>query len=213
MHNLFMDALAAEIMSLSCGKVGGLVRSRAGELRRNRGSEGSLFSELCFCILTANERAAKGIEIQGKIGSGFADLGQAELAEFLKKTGYRFYNVRASYIVDARAHYGKLGKTLATFASDAERREWLAKNVKGLGYKESSHFLRNTGFNGCAILDRHIVKLMQEHGMIASAPKTLARKNYIELEKKLEPLCSKTNMEQGILDFYLWYMKTGKILK
>jgi len=208
-----MQQLVSSVLSLRESGMRGEVEKRMHELARNSSSEKKLFSELCFCLLTANERAAKGIEIQEKIKNGFLELPERELTDFLKKHGYRFYNVRAKYIVEARKHFGDLKKMLRSHKTDHARREWLVKNVKGLGYKEASHFLRNTGFNGCAILDRHIVKVMHENKMMRGEPKTLNRKRYLEAEAKLGKLCSELGMEQGELDFYLWYIKTGKILK
>jgi N-glycosylase/DNA lyase len=208
-----MDGLVSAVSELRAGEIKKLVDMRMRELRGNFSSEERIFSELCFCLLTANERAAKGIEIQGKIGDGFLNFPRERLSAFLKKSGYRFYNVRADYIVRAREHYGKLKSTLSELRDDEERREWLAQNVLGLGFKEASHLLRNLGFNNAAILDRHIIKLMHEHGMIGDLPKTLGRNKYLELEGKLAPLCEKLGIAQGELDFYLWHMETGKILK
>ncbi|MDD5336940.1 MAG: N-glycosylase/DNA lyase [Candidatus ainarchaeum sp.] len=208
-----MRNLVLEIDKLRKSGVGAEARKRMRELKRNFSSEEKLFSELCFCILTANERAAKGIEIQEKIGNGFLTFSENKLRDFLKNNGYRFYNVRAGYIVGARRHFGKLKKTLAKLETDEERREWLVENVKGLGWKEASHFLRNVGFNNCAILDRHIIKTMHENRMMHGEPKTLNEKMYKKYEKKLGTLCAELRMEQGELDFYLWFMKTGKILK
>ncbi len=208
-----MERLVFSVSKLRGGEVGARVRKRMEELSRNFSTEGKIFSELCFCLLTANERALKGIEIQEKIGDGFLALPERKLISFLKSHGYRFYNVRSKYIIGARGLYGKLKSTLAKLGTDNARREWLVENVKGLGYKEASHLLRNLGFNGTAILDRHIVKLMHEHKMIGGLPKSLGKKAYLETERKLAPLCDRLKMKQGELDFYLWYLKTGKVLK
>ncbi len=186
------------------------IDARLAELKRNFNSEESVFSELCFCLLTANERAAKGIEIQKKIGDGFLKLPESKLVEFLKKTGYRFYNVRAKYIMEARAKYGRIRETIANIPNNPHRREWLRENFKGLGYKEASHLLRNLGFLDCAILDRHILRLMHDEKIIGEAPKTLNGKKYIEYEKKLAPICEKLGIRQGELDFYLWYLDTSR---
>lgn len=208
-----MQHLVKAVLALKGGEISKLVEGRMAELSRNFSSEERIFSELCFCLLTANERALKGMEIQEKIGDGFRTFPQNRLTAFLKDHGYRFYNIRARYIVEARGNYGRFRSTLAGLADDEERREWLVENVKGLGFKEASHLLRNIGFNNVAILDRHIIGLMHEHKMIGTLPKTLGKKVYLENETKLEPLCAKLGMKQGELDFYLWYMKTGKILK
>ncbi len=102
---------------------------------------------------------------------------------------------------------------LSVLGTDDSRRSWLVENVLGMGYKEASHFLRNLGFFDVAILDRHIIDIMRKHGMVKKLPKTLSRKVYLDAEAKLGTLCSKLGMQQGELDFYLWYMQAGKILK
>lgn len=205
--------LIRRISELRKSRIRKIIDERMRELRGNFSTEEKIFSELCFCLLTANERAAKGIEIQEKIGDGFLKFPQKKLVAFLKNHGYRFYNARAKYIIEARRHYGKLKTTLAKLETDDSRRDWLVQNVKGLGYKEASHLLRNLGFFDVAILDRHIIRIMHENKMIDRLPKTLNRKIYLENEAKLETLCSKLKMKQGELDFYLWHMETGSILK
>ncbi len=87
------------------------------------------------------------------------------------------------------------------------------KNIKGIGYKEASHFLRNVGYKNIAILDRHIINLMLEYGLIEEKPKTLSRKIYLSIEKKLKIIADRLNMPMAELDLYMWYMKTGEVLK
>jgi N-glycosylase/DNA lyase len=168
------------------------------------------FNELCFCLLTANYSAERAIEIQKKIGDGFCTLSEKALAKKLKELGYRFPNARAKYIVGARAHIPYLKKI--TLDDDFKAREYLAKNVKGLGYKEASHYLRNIGRKNLAIIDFHIIDLLAENKIIEK-PKNLSSKRYMEIEEKLAKLCKKLNLSQAELDLYLWYLETGKILK
>ena len=91
-------------------------------------------------------------------------------------------------------------------------RDWIVKNVKGLGYKEASHFLRNIGFDDFAIIDFHIVDLLADYNLIKK-PKNLNRKKYLEIEKILRKISRKTGLTLAELDLYLWYLETGKILK
>ncbi len=130
----------------------------------------------------------------------------------LKELGYRFYNRRAEFIVDARKHFG-IKKKVSEFADGRAARTYLVENVKGLGYKEASHFLRNTGFDNVAILDRHILRIMNEHGIIQKIPAHLTGKNYLEFEAALDKFAEKAKVNHSLLDLYLWYLKTGKILK
>jgi len=176
--------------------VRGIVDSRIREFKSNK----NFFSELCFCILTANFSAGRSIMIQREVGDGFLTLSEPELAARLKELGHRFPNTRAKYIVQAR------GKKLVF------DRDWLVKNIKGLGYKEASHFLRNIGYDDFGIVDFHIVDLLVKYGLIEK-PKTITKQTYFEIEKVLRGISRKANLSLAKLDLYLWFLETGKILK
>jgi N-glycosylase/DNA lyase len=191
--------------------IGDTVRKRISEFMElnGKGNE-EWFSEMCFCILTANSSAEMGIKIQNELGSKFLSLSEDELRRELKRLGYRFYNVRARYIVEAR-RYSNIKDIVQSF-KPFEAREWLVKNVKGLGYKEASHFLRNVGYMDFAILDRHILRVMHDYGLI-EMPKSLSRKRYLEIEEVFRDLAVETGLSAGGLDLYIWYMRTGEVLK
>ena len=188
------------------------IEKRLDEFREaGRGGEERWFSELCFCILTANYTAHGGIRIQKELGAeGFCNLPHPELVARLKQLGHRFYNMRGKFIVEAR---GKNVKKELYGKDQKEMREWLVENVKGLGWKEASHFLRNLGYFDVAIIDRHIISILQRYGYIKEVPKTLGKRKYLEIEEILDKIAKKARMSQGELDLYLWYMKTGKVLK
>jgi N-glycosylase/DNA lyase len=171
-----------------------------------------LFGELCFCILTANYAAEPAIQIQKKVGNGFITLPERILVRELKRVGYRFPNIRASYITEARKHHKGLKERIRSFEDEHELRGWLVKNVKGLGMKEASHFLRNIGFKNLAIIDFHIVDILVANRMI-KRPNTLTPKKYAQIEAILINLGGRVGMNMAELDLYLWYLETGKILK
>ena len=207
--------LAKEVMALASYRDIRLKveqRIREFEKLRSKGTDRDWFSELCFCIMTANSTARLGIEIQKALGDGCITMSPAGVESLLRKRGHLFARPRADYICRARVHR-KIKAIIESFPDDASAREWLVENIFGLGYKESSHFLRNTGHFGVAILDRHILKIMEEYSLIPAVPKTLTRKRYLEIETKLAELAEKVDMPLGVLDFYLWYMRTGEILK
>jgi N-glycosylase/DNA lyase len=179
---------------------------------RGSGSEDDWFSELCFCLMTANSTARLGIEIQESLGKGCKTFPRKKVEAMLREHGHRFARPRAGFICEARG-LPELSRTIESFRNDREAREWLVENVLGLGYKEASHFLRNTGHYGVAILDRHIIRIMADFGLIPEVPKTITPKRYLEMEKVLDGLSEKLDIPPGILDFYLWYMRTGEILK
>ena len=171
-----------------------------------------IFNEMCFCILTANYSAEGGIRIQRAVGDGFLKLTELELTNRLKELGHRYPNLRAKFIVEARNHRESIKKTITSFGNERTAREWIVKNVKGLGYKEASHFLRNIGFENLAIIDFHIIDILEAYSVI-ERPKTLTKRKYLEIERVLEKIAGKLGMSLGELDLYLWYAETGKILK
>jgi N-glycosylase/DNA lyase len=87
------------------------------------------------------------------------------------------------------------------------------ENVKGLGYKESSHFLRNIGYRNLAILDRHILKNLEKFGAIRTIPKSLTRKQYLKLEKQFHRFADAVGIPLDELDLLFWSLETGEILK
>ena len=177
-----------------------------------RSDDSGIFSELCFCILTANFTAERGIMIQKAIGTGFLTLDEKSLAKKLKALGHRFPNARARYIVDARKHAKGLKAKIFSFKDMLLLREWIVKNIKGLGYKEASHFLRNIGFKDFAIIDFHIVDFLVKFDMV-DEPKSLTPKKYIEIENVLRKIGKAMDHNLAELDLYLWYCETGKVLK
>jgi N-glycosylase/DNA lyase len=104
---------------------------------------------------------------------------------------------------------------LRSFDCRFERRDWLVKEkgIKGLGYKEASHFLRNIGFSGYAILDKHVLRCLAELGIIDEPTPPNTRSKYLKVEEKLKSLSIAANIDFDELDLVLWSMKTGEILK
>ena len=210
-----MDSLVKELAALKKSSISKTITTRMGEFAA-KGASGDevLFSELCFCLMTANFQAQKSIVIQNALQDKFWTSSEEELAAYLRQYGHRFPNMRAKFIYEARKHKNGLKAKLESFKQDAERRSWLVDNVKGLGMKESSHFLRNVGFNNYAIIDFHIVDKLASHRVIETPKsKAITPKKYAEIEEVLKKLGDKAKLNQGELDLYLWFAETGTVLK
>jgi N-glycosylase/DNA lyase len=206
-----MKCLIEDVEKLKSGDLRERIESRLGEFEEaGKKSPEEIFQELCFCLLTANFNAEKSIMIQESIGNGFLTLSEGELTEGLRELGHRYPSARARYIVEARRHIPVLKDVLSMEGILA--REWLVKNVKGLGYKEASHFLRNIGFRDLAIVDFHIVDILTRHDL-CDGRKPMTCRRYLELEKSLMKLGRELDMDMAELDLYLWYCETGKVLK
>ena len=213
MESSTIARLSALIENLKNSKVRDLVNARIKEFRENgKKSSRELFKELCFCILTANFIAEKSLKIQKEINDGFLTLPEHELAEKLRKLGHRFPQKRAKYIVEARKYADSLKNIIQSINVGEKLREWLVKNIKGIGYKEASHFLRNIGYTDLAIIDFHITNILTTYGLIEK-PRTLTKTKYLEIENLLREVADKLNLSLAELDLYLWYMETGKVLK
>ncbi len=208
-----VDALLEKINGLKNSHVKKLVDARIEEFKQNSGKTSrEIFKELCFCILTANFKAEKSIEIQRKIGDCFLTLPISQLTKELKTLGHRYPERRAQYIVEARKYADSLKDIISRFKDASLLREWLVKNIRGIGFKEASHFLRNIGYFDLAIVDFHIINILSKYGLV-NRPKTMTRSKYLEIESILRKIANRLNISLAELDLFLWYLETGKVLK
>ena len=207
-----MMELIDKIEDLKNSDIKNIIDKRINQFKKiDKKSNDELFEEMCFCILTANYNAEKTIQIQEEIGTCFFNDTEDKIAERLKNYGHRFPQIRANYIHSSKSCKEKLSSVIDFHDKNAIR-EWIVKNVKGLGYKEASHFLRNIGFDDFAIIDFHIIDILVKNKVIQK-PKSLTKNKYLEIERKLKNLADETGLTLAELDLYLWYMETGKILK
>jgi N-glycosylase/DNA lyase len=177
-----------------------------------------LFEELAFCILTPQSKAfscdaairelkEKGLLLEGSVPEIRAVL----------STRTRFHNKKAEYLVLAREKFMPNGfealRETTHGGSEKEARALLLKGVKGIGWKEASHYLRNVGRGKTiAILDRHILKNLEKHGAIRM-PKSLTKKRYLEIEGKMEKFCQRLGIPMSHLDLLFWAEETGRVFK
>ncbi|MEM2963465.1 MAG: N-glycosylase/DNA lyase [Candidatus Anstonellales archaeon] len=181
------------------------------------GNKSLIFAELCFCLLTPQSSAIRANKaIQDLKEAGLLAVGRAEeIAPVIKKHGVRFFNTKAKYIASARNF--DLTKVLEIAKRDErEAREFLVRSVKGMGYKEASHFLRNIGFGKTlAILDRHILKNIAREGIMkkGAIPKSLKKTDYLHIEEKLLDFSKEKKIPLPHLDLLLWARETGFIFK
>ncbi len=184
-----------------------------------RGTEKEIFLELAFCLMTPQTKARQGEKaINILLEKDLVFRGDAgEIARHLNIV--RFRNRKAEYLVAAREQFTDKGriilkKTLREFADPKTMRKFLVSEVKGMGWKEASHFLRNIGLGrDLAILDRHILKNLLRAGCIDNVPESLTPPRYMLIEEKMADLAAALDIPLAGLDFVLWYMETGDIFK
>lgn len=197
------------------------IRARLAEFESvaREGTDELFWHELVFCIFTANASARMGMRSVAAVKNLLAAGTEEELAQILRGV-HRFPNARAAYIATTRAFLDnacslRLREKLNSFEDSHARRDWLAqtKEIKGLGYKEASHFLRNVGFRGYAILDKHILNCLAEIGVLAEPKPPANRTQYLATEQRLQEFAESIEIDFDELDLVLWSIKTGEILK
>ncbi|MEM4327870.1 MAG: N-glycosylase/DNA lyase [Candidatus Woesearchaeota archaeon] len=207
-----MASLLRMIKKLKASGLKEIIRQRIKEFETVRNADFKrIFSELCFCILTANWSAERAIDVQNAMGDDFLRLDFQKLRQRLKRQGHRFPNTRARYIIEARNMQKELEQALKNY-SGKQLRDWIAETIPGCGYKEASHFLRNIGYKDFAIIDFHILDILARHGLITK-PKKMNKRLYLEFEEVLKRISEKCGLSLGELDLYLWFAETKKVLK
>jgi N-glycosylase/DNA lyase len=196
------------------------IQNRLAEFRQvMTWKDEEVFGELCFCLLTPQSSAKVCWEAVTALKQKTLLLkGQPpELEPYLRSV--RFSDSKGKYIVEARSMFSNDGKIqlksrISSFYNPFERREWFVENVKGLGYKEASHFLRNIGLGEeFAILDRHILRNLNQLGVIPEIPTSITKKRYLEIEEKLRRFAAEIGIPMADLDLLFWSKETGWIFK
>ncbi len=184
------------------------IKHRLNQFSKVKGND--IFYELCFCVCTPQSNAKKC----------WAAVCELKKKDFLNKNlkpnlkgKVRFHNNKAKYLMKIKKEFPKIKQKIKEIKDPVLLREWLVKNVKGLGYKEASHFLRNIGYKNLAIIDRHILANLKANDVINSIPKTITKRKYLEIEKKFLQFAKKTKISMDELDLLFWSRQTGEIFK
>ena len=174
------------------------------------------YEEMVYCLLTAFASALMGQKCVDALccDDTLLEGSEEDIRACLIETGHRFPNKRAEYVYNTQHLAPSIKETIQGFEDSKEARAWLVENIKGFGWKEASHYLRNIGYFDLAIVDRHIMNNLVEHRILDLDPKKgLTKKRYLAVERVLDVLADELDMLPGELDLYMWYRKTGKVLK
>jgi len=188
------------------------IKNRINELKHNFNNPDKMLKEFVFCLLTPQSKAKVCWKAVEEIFEKNCVKDKGKLLNCLR--GVRFKNNKANYILHNIFSFAQLRKYLTAEKDVFKLREFLVKNVKGYGYKEASHFLRNIGKGkDIAILDRHILKNLKIYGVIDKIPATLPKRKYLEIESKMRNFSKKIKIPMNELDFVLWAKETGEVFK
>lgn len=225
--------ITTKILKKSLLEKQSVIHKKLAEFRKviRFANDRTLFEELAFCIFTAGASAKMGLKsVEAVRPALFSASSEKQFAKLLKQNGaHRFPNERARYLLHTRDYltgfcdFGESGNSaetrfkdlLLSFKDANERRDFFAtnKDIKGIGFKEASHFLRNTGFSGYAILDKHIMNCLFELKIVDDPKPPSNGKRYLEIEKKLKRYAKRNKFDIDEIDLLLWSEKTGEVLK
>jgi N-glycosylase/DNA lyase len=190
------------------------IRRRLAEFRAVDRS--AYFYELAYCLLTPQTSAENAEKVVDELQRCSFHNEPVDPEPLLRnKTTYiRFHRTKSKHLLKLKDDYPSILQALMEHEDPSDKREWLVKNVMGLGYKEATHFLRNVGLNGgLAILDRHILRNLKRYGAIRSVPNSMSRARYLYLERRFQRFSMQTGVALDELDLLFWSMETGVIRK
>lgn len=169
------------------------------------------FQEFLFCLLTPQSNAQRCWQAVEEI-SQIPNPTEKQVINILK-TKTRFHNNKAKRIINAKKEFNKVlplisNPSVRSGGDIINLRNYLAKQVNGFGFKESSHFLRNIGLssNKIAILDRHILKNLK-------IEKIKSPKHYLEIEQLFLKHAKAINIPPDELDLLWWSQQNGEVFK
>jgi N-glycosylase/DNA lyase len=129
-----------------------------------------------------------------------------------KYVKYPFHQSRSEYIVRTALNIYKCNETslktvLNQCDNEFDARDAIHELSTGIGYKQSSLFLRNIGFSkNLAILDTHVLKYMVFMDLLSDfSKKDIAnKKKYIQTENILNNYAISCNKNLSRLDIAIW---------
>jgi N-glycosylase/DNA lyase len=190
-----------------------LIRQRLKEFAQVDKTE--WFYEMCFCIFTPQSKAVNAFAAVEEMKERDFYNNPFDISPILRNPEryIRFHNQKALKVQKLRDDYPMVFQSISSDKSPAEKRNFLVENINGYGMKEASHFLRNTGHRGLAILDRHILKHLVLCGVFDEIPKVSTKKNYLIVENEFKYFANKTGIPIDELDLLFWSWEAGMILK
>lgn len=196
------------------------------EVHRVEPSERRLWWELSCCVLSSQVPYQLAVAAADRIQrhdlllndtcdtTALAGCIARTLGEPIRIEGrarrYRFPESRARHLAATRVAVTQIAGTLQCLLADlgdaSEARSWFVRNAPGLGPKQASMFLRNSGISyELAILDRHVLDYMSTLGLYNGTRRFLpGLSQYRRQEAVLKSYAADVEAPVGLLDWAIW---------
>jgi len=162
-----------------------------------------MFYHLCFAVLApqttfkSNHRVTTHLREHDFMNKR---LTRKTLEVIIKPT--RFYRIKTERLIRLKKQFSNIFIMMMSDMDEELKREFLVKNVNGIGMKAASHFLRNMGYKNLAIIDTHVIKFLG-----CEAPKN--KKEYLEIERRFRDIANKLDLYTAELDAIVWKRYSG----
>jgi N-glycosylase/DNA lyase len=222
-----MTEISATRLETAVSSIAAEISSHLARAPKVQPQELGLWAELSCCILSSQvpydlaRAASQRIVDSGVFCSDGSPKQDALRSHLLCKLSapvavggtfrrYRFPQRRADQLASTfcvvHQTFGSLGQLLRHYPDARSTREWMVKNMQGIGPKQASMFLRNVAVSyDLAIIDRHVRRYVYLIGLADSDVGVASVREYEELEAKLRVYAT-TAMAcpLGILDWAIW---------
>ena len=178
--------------------------------------ESDVFYELCYCLCTPQSKAENAYRVVEQLKAKNFIESEIDVCEILRNKNHyiRFHFQKTQNLLKAKSNYPNIKRIIESNSTTAfQKRDQLAESVRGFGLKEASHFLRNIGIFGPAILDRHTLKHLALCNVYHSEGKSISKTQYIDIENRWLIFCDKISIPIEEMDLLFWSAETGVILK
>jgi N-glycosylase/DNA lyase len=167
------------------------------EFKREKTDE-QIFYDLCFALLAPQTTYINNRKVSNKLWKADfynKNIPLEELEEIVRAA--RFFRNKSRYLLEAKKKFRYVLMCIESSADSHRKRDFLVKNIRGLGMKAASHFLRNLGHTDLALIDTHVLKFLSDQ-----IPKN--KKEYIEIENKLINISNKIGTSIAEIDAIIW---------
>ena len=224
------ENIRAALNDLNTGMINGITEE----------SKKDVFYMLCFCLLVPQSKqtlAEKAIEKLKEKDFLNVDMSVDDICDLIHGK-VRYQNTKSRRLFDARilfkdGFWDKLKSRWDIYKDSEDRardrcllqtRRWLTDSVNGMGLKLASHFMRNTGMRGLAILDIHVLRALEERLEIGldwhekdkglpTLARPLSKDEYFVIESKMKKYAKEGKFDLDELDLLFWSNETGYVGK
>ncbi|MDD5650017.1 MAG: hypothetical protein PHF86_06340 [Candidatus Nanoarchaeia archaeon] len=164
-----------------------------------------VFYNLCFCVLVPQTKFKTVLSVINMLKDEKFYARPIHREALLKIIStIRFKNRKVDYLLAAKykfeEFYKKLSPLLESERDTRAIRSFVVGEIKGIGLKAASHFLRNLGIEDLAIVDTHILQHLCVTGK---------KFDYFSIEDEVRARAISQGVSVAVYDALVWGQRSG----